>query len=131
MYGRQPRLPQDHVYKSIRAPPTDEEIERLQRRRLEHVQDLGKVRREANERAAARLEAEAEKRDDEYGERAIGVGDQLQTRNGYILRNLYNGARLRRYLPNSASNGDLWFASDDLKQKDTKEKARKRQQNDT
>lgn len=43
---------------------------------------------------------------------------QLQTRNGYVLKNLYNGARLRRYFPSSSSENALWFASSGLRQKD-------------
>ena len=42
---------------------------------------------------------------------------QLQTRNGYILRHLYNGERLQRYFPSSSSR-NLWFASPSLKKKD-------------
>jgi hypothetical protein len=42
---------------------------------------------------------------------------QLQTRNGYILKNLYNGERLQRYFPSSDPRS-LWFASSGLRQKE-------------
>lgn len=42
---------------------------------------------------------------------------QLRTRNGYILRHLYNGARLRRYHTRMA-DPSIWYASSDLQRKD-------------
>jgi hypothetical protein len=42
---------------------------------------------------------------------------QLQTRNGYILKNLYNGEWLQRYFPSSDPRS-LWFASSGLRQKE-------------
>jgi hypothetical protein len=44
---------------------------------------------------------------------------QLQTRNGYVLRNLYNCQRLRRYFP-SGDSASLWFANPGLKKKELK-----------
>jgi hypothetical protein len=43
---------------------------------------------------------------------------QLQTRNGYVLRHLYNRNCLRQYFLSSRSESSLWFASPDLKKKD-------------
>ena len=43
---------------------------------------------------------------------------QLQTRNGYILKNLYNGKRLQCYYPSLNSQNSLWFARSSLRQKD-------------
>jgi hypothetical protein len=152
LYGFEPTLPNDHVYDVVRLPPTDAEIEELQRRRLDHVQDLDKVRQTANERAGATMERLASGREDRYRERALAVGDwvkrknesqsklhprwdgpfiihnvtdrntyQLRTSNGYVLRNLYNGTRLSRYHPSSAST-PLYIASDDLKRRDERER---------
>ena len=151
LYGREARLPQERISEVFTREPTDEEIGYLQERRLEHVQDLARFRREANERAESRLEKEALSRDDAYREKGLGIGDvvkrqheagtklhprwdspfvirdvtdknvyQLQTRNGYVLKNLYNGSRLQRYFPSSNSDSSLWFASSGLRQKDKK-----------
>jgi len=49
---------------------------------------------------------------------------QLQTRNGYVLKSLYNGARLRRYFPPSDSDLSLWFASSGLRKKEKDEMLR-------
>ena len=153
MHGREPRLPHDHVYDVVHRPPTDQEIEAIQVQRLDHVKDLGRFRDDANERAFARLQDEAAKRDENFNERAIGVGDlvrrkfespsklhprwdgpfivrattdkntyQLQTRSGHILRHLYNGERLRRYVPGRTSDGTLWHASDELRRLDERER---------
>ena len=46
---------------------------------------------------------------------------QLQTRNGYILKSLYNGERLQQYFPLFDSSKSLWFASSDLQKKDAAE----------
>jgi len=53
---------------------------------------------------------------------------QLETRNGYVLKNLYNGERLQRYFPPSGSQNSLWFASSNLQQKDAAALRRKEQQ---
>jgi len=45
---------------------------------------------------------------------------QLQTQNGYVLRHLYNHNRLHRYFPSPGSQVLLWFASLDLKKKDSR-----------
>jgi hypothetical protein len=161
MFGRNPRLPNQSVFDSIRIPPTDAEIEKLQHARLEHIKNLESYRQEANAKALARLEAEADKRDGEMVERSLGIGDlvlcrneresklhprwdgpfiiydvsdkntyQLMTRNGYILRHLYNGNRIRPYfqrvdrryleVPDSA----LWYSSGDLQRRDAQHRLR-------
>ena len=160
-YGREPRLPSDRTYDVVQRPPTDQEIEYLRQRRLEHLPDLSRFRQEANAKAALRLQKEADRRDEEYREQALGPGTlvkrkheagtklhpkwdgpfviravtdknvyQLQTRNGYVLRHLYNGERLRPYHPSSNSDTSLWFASSDLKKRDAivEEQEKRRQE---
>jgi len=78
MYGREARLPHDAVYDILRAPPTDEEIQHLQHKRLEHVQDLDRVRQESNARALRRLNNDAARRDDTYRERGFAIGDLVK-----------------------------------------------------
>jgi transposase InsO family protein len=161
MFGRNPRLPNQSVFDSIRIPPTDAEIEKLQHARLEHIKNLESYRQEANAKALARLEAEADKRDGEMVERGLGIGDlvlrkserqsklhprwdgpfliydvsekntyQLMTRNGYILRHLYNGNRLRPYFQRAdrryaeAPDSALWYASGDLQRRDAQHRLR-------
>jgi hypothetical protein len=41
---------------------------------------------------------------------------QLQTRNGHILRHLYNGERLARYIPSNLTH-DVWYGSAELQRK--------------
>ncbi|KAI0338840.1 hypothetical protein BDW22DRAFT_680813 [Trametopsis cervina] len=97
-YGRHPRLPNDHIYDVVRKPPTDQEIELLQNERLEHVKDLGRFRNEANEYAFARLQKEADKRENSYREEAIGVGDLVKlTNQGW----LHSSSPLQRRPPPS------------------------------
>lgn len=146
LYGKEAHLPDEKVLENLRRVPTDEEISHLQYLRLEHVQDLARSRAEANAQAESRTEKEATQREDQYREKRLGVGDlvkrrheaeapprwdapvmirdvtdknvyQLQTRNGYILRNSYNGQRLQRYYPPSDSKS-LWFASSGLRKKE-------------
>ena len=62
LYGREARLPQERISEVFAWEPTDEEIGYLRERRLEHVQDLARFRREANERAESRLEKDDEVR---------------------------------------------------------------------
>jgi transposase InsO family protein len=159
MFGHEARLPHDAVFNLLRVPPSDAEIEQLQHKRLEHVQNLEKFREESNAKALARLEAEAESRDESYKERALGIGDlvlrvnerqskihprwdgpfiihdvsdkntyQLRTRNGYILRHLYNGSRLQRYYPGRWADPvpSLWYASSELQRKDAHERMKAR-----
>jgi len=45
---------------------------------------------------------------------------QLQTWNGYVLCHLYNHNWLRQYFPSPGSQVSLWFASSDLKKKDSR-----------
>lgn len=45
---------------------------------------------------------------------------QLQTCNRYVLKHLYNGERLQRYVP-SGTDKDLWFASTGLQKKENDE----------
>jgi hypothetical protein len=52
----------------------------------------------------------------------------LQTQNGYILRNLYNGERLQRYFRPSGTQDLLWFASSSLQQKDAAERRKQEKQ---
>ncbi|GBE83862.1 hypothetical protein SCP_0509190 [Sparassis crispa] len=48
---------------------------------------------------------------------------QLATRNGYILRRLCNGERLKRYHPATIDpEASLWYASADLQRKDANER---------
>lgn len=54
--SREPRLPHDTVYNTIRLPPTDQEIEILQNRRLEFVHNLEKFRKDANAKGCELLE---------------------------------------------------------------------------
>lgn len=156
MFGFEPRLPGDTVYDTLRIPPSDIEISVLQERRLEHIKNLEQYREEANAKALERLEVEAAKREDEYKERGLGIGDlvlrkserqskihprwdgpfiiqdvsgkntyQLMTRNGYILRHLYNGAQLRPYyskVPSQLPDPSLWYASADLQRRDAHER---------
>ncbi|TFY51092.1 hypothetical protein EVJ58_g10744 [Rhodofomes roseus] len=149
-YGTLPRLPHDLVIDVINTPPSDEEISQLRYERLEQVRNLEDLRTEANVRALRRLQNEANRREDTYRERALGIGDlvlrrsespskihprwdgpfivhdltdkntyQLATRNGYILRHLYNGERLKKYVPSKlVPNSKLWYASADLQRKD-------------
>lgn len=152
LFGIQPRLPHDAVYNIVRLPPTNQELEDLQKRRLTHVHNLDRYRINANERARETLDKIAVDREEHYFERALCVGDlvkrmnpsqskihprwdgpfiirnvtskntyQLQTRNGYILRNLYNGARLRRYYP-PRENVGLYTVSNNLRQRDEQER---------
>ena len=46
---------------------------------------------------------------------------QLRTRNGYILRTLYNAERLKRYHP-SEPEPSLWYSSAELQRRDAKER---------
>ena len=156
LYGREARLPSERICEAIQRHPTDREIAYLRERRLEHVQNLSRIRQEANRRAESRMEKEASQREERYRERGLGPGDlvkrrheagtklhprwdgpfvirdvtdkntyQLQTRNGYILKNLYNGERLQHYFPSSKAQNSLWFASSGLQQKDEAERQRK------
>ena len=158
LYGREARLPSERTFKAFKHDPMDKEIEHLQRRRMEHVQDLACFRQEANQRAAIRMEQEAAMREENYHERDLGVGDlvkqrheagtklhpkwdgpfvihdvtdkntyQLKTRNGYVLKSLYNGARLQRYFPSDSPKA-LWFASSHLEKEDAAEKRRQEKQ---
>ena len=159
LYGKEARLPSERSFEALQRNPTDEEIEYLQRRRLEHVQNLARFRQEANLRAEGQIVQEAAQREDDYRERSLGVGDlvkrrheagtklhpkwdgpfiirdvtdkntyQLQTKNGYILKSLYNGARLQQYFPSDSLKA-LWFASSSLEQKDAAELRKKQKQN--
>lgn len=123
--GREPRLPHDTVYNIVRLPPTDKEIEALQKCHLKCVYNLEKFRKEANAEGHELLERIAKEQEQGYLERGLAIGDQLMTRNGYILQNLYNGERLRRYHP---PNGDtsLWYASADLQRRDAYQRMRTR-----
>ena len=158
LYGKEARLPSERTFETFQRNPTDEEIEYLRERRLEHVQNLACFRQEANQRAALRMDQEAAQREENYRERGLGVGDlvkrrheagtklhpkwdgpfvirditdkntyQLQTKNGYILKSLYNGARLQRYYPSDSSKA-LWFASSSLQQKDAAEVRKQQKQ---
>ncbi|TFY51095.1 hypothetical protein EVJ58_g10743 [Rhodofomes roseus] len=149
-FGREPRLPHEPTLDTLRRPPTDAEIEMLQHRRVEHIQNLERMRTEANARALGRLENEANRREGTYRERGFGIGDlvlrrsesptklhprwdgpfivhdltdrntyQLRTRNGYILRTLYNGERLKRYFPATPAP-PLWYSSAELQRRDAK-----------
>jgi hypothetical protein len=53
---------------------------------------------------------------------------QLRTRNGYILKSLYNGERLQRYFLPSGVQESLWFSSSSLQQKDAVERRRNERQ---
>jgi hypothetical protein len=53
---------------------------------------------------------------------------QLQTRNGYILKNLYNSERLQRYFATPDSQKALWFASPGLRKKEADEMRRRQKQ---
>ncbi|GBE78770.1 predicted protein [Sparassis crispa] len=50
---------------------------------------------------------------------------QLRTRNGYILRTLYNAARLKRYHP-SNMDPELWYSSADLQRRDARARMQRR-----
>ncbi|PIL34997.1 hypothetical protein GSI_02784 [Ganoderma sinense ZZ0214-1] len=149
-YGRELRLPTEVTYDTLQRPPTDEEIEALQRQRLEHVQNLERFHAEANAKGLQHLEKEASKRENTYHDRALDIGDlvlrrsenptklhprwdgpfiiqdltdrntyQLHTCNGYVLRTLYNGERLKRYKP-SEPEPNLWYSSAELQRCDAK-----------
>lgn len=77
-YGCEPVLPNQPVVNTLRVSLSEPEIEELQRRRLNHVQDLNHLRTEANAKALRRLENEAERRDETYGERALAIGDEVK-----------------------------------------------------
>ncbi len=74
VYGREARLPSEPTFDVLRRPPTDDEVATLQHARLERVRDLSRFREEANMRALSRLKVVAEKREDTYKDRAIGIG---------------------------------------------------------
>ncbi|PIL31638.1 transcription factor [Ganoderma sinense ZZ0214-1] len=149
-YGREARLPSEPTFDVLRRPPTDDEVATLQHARLERVRDLSRFRGEANMQALRRLEAAAEKREDTYRDRGIGIGSlvlrrspeatklhprwdgpfivhdltdrntyQLRTKNGYVLRTLYNAERLKPYNSSEAAPG-LWYSSAELQRRDAK-----------
>nr|VWP00786.1 Methylenetetrahydrofolate reductase (EC [Ganoderma boninense] len=149
-YGREARLPSEPTFDMLRRPPTDSEIATLQHARLERVRDLSQFRGEANMQALRRLEAAAEKRENTYRDRGIGIGSlvlrrspeatklhprwdgpfvvhdltdrntyQLRTKNGYVLRTLYNAERLKPYNTSEAAPR-LWYSSAELQRRDAK-----------
>ena len=59
MYRREACLPSQRSCKATERNPTDEEVERLWEKQLEHVQNLARFRQEANQRAAHRMQQEA------------------------------------------------------------------------
>ncbi len=68
MYGREARLPSERIFETILRDPTDQEIGLLQKRRLEHIQDLARFRQEANNKAMSRMEKEVSQREETYQE---------------------------------------------------------------
>ena len=65
-YGHELHLPSNWTYDVVQGPPTDQEIESLWQRRLEYIPDLSQFHQEAaNEKAALRLQKEADHHDEE------------------------------------------------------------------
>ena len=78
LYGREACLPSKRTFKAFKCDPTDEEIEHLQWRQMEHVQDLAHFQQEANQRATIWMEQEAVMCDENYHDRDLGIGDLVK-----------------------------------------------------
>jgi hypothetical protein len=74
MFVRDPRLLYGSVFDSVRIPPTDAEIEKLQNPRLQHIKNFDQYCQESNAKALACLRAEADRRDDEMVKKVSPLG---------------------------------------------------------
>ncbi len=77
----EPLLPHDTVYNIVCLPPTDNEIEALQKHRLEYVHDLEKFRKDANTEGHELLERIAKEREQGYLEWGLTIGDLVKRQN--------------------------------------------------
>lgn len=79
--GHEPHLPHDTIYNIICLPPTNNEIEALQKCRLEYVHDLEKFRKDANAEGHELLECIVKEWEQGYLERGLAIGDLVKRQN--------------------------------------------------